>query len=197
MQEPKIISSWPGRKNKVIYKVPTRLSYVSDYEGPRFWGFQRPKPRQERETEVGEYFKLSLDPSLLPESKDGQQNREMRRVKRWFIDFLRALRIWIETKLQEECPSTPLTSTTIDYMFSVPTTWPPDVVSSYRMIIKEAGYSSALGHKARVGLTEVDAAAVYTSLCHTREGAKVPTKFSVCFTVCTLSGIFLITRSMG
>ena len=225
IQEPKNISSWPGRKNKIIHKVPTRLSYVSNYEGPKFWGFQRPKPRQERETEVGEYFKLSLDPSLLPgqdyeerddrededdkddddedddeddeESTDGQQNRELRRVKGWFIDFLRALRIWIEEKLQEECPSTPLASTTIDYMFSVPTTWSPEVVSSYRKIIEEAGYSSAPGHKARIGLTEADAAAVYTSLYHTREGAKVPTKFSVCFTLCTLSKIFLITRSMG
>ena len=200
---------------------------MSNYEGPKFWGFQHPKPRQERETEVGEYFKLSLDPELLPNqdrerhddwedddngddedddedddevdewTKDGEQNREMKRVEGWFTDFLRELRIWIEPKLQEECPGTPLASTTIDYMFSIPTTWPSEVVSSYRKLIKEAGYSSAPGHKARIGLTEADAAAVYTSLYHAKEGAKVPTKFCVCFTVCTLSKIFLITCSMG
>ena len=227
-----IISSWPGRKSTIAQKVPTRLYYVPGHEGPKFWGFQRLKPPHERNAVVEEYFKLSLDPSLLPEEPDqdreehgdledrddggdddeddtddgdegdeksrgGRQDREMRCVKGLFRDFLRAVRIWIEPKLEELCSGTPLASIAIDYVFSVPTTWSQEVVSSYREVIEEAGYTSAPGHKAIIGLTEADAAAVYTSIRHTREGVEASTRFSVCFTVCTLSEIFLITYSMG
>ena len=208
------------------------MYYVPNHEGPKFWGFQRPKPPHERKAVVEEYFKLSLDPSLLPEEPDqgrevhgdledrdggddddedntddedegdeesrgGRQDREMRRVKGLFRDFLRAVRIWIEPKLEKVCPGTPLASIAIDYVFSVPTTWPEEVVSSYQEIIEEAGYTSAPDHKAIIGLTEADAAAVYTSIRHTMEGAEESTRFSVCFTVYTLSKIFLITCSMG
>ena len=53
----------------------------------------------------------------------------------------------------------------IKFVFSVPTTWNnPGMVAELEAIIKEAGFrSDGLEHRTRIGLTEVEAAAVYAS----------------------------------
>ena len=48
---------------------------VSNYEGPKFWSFQRSEPPHERGGVVEEYFKPSLYPSLIPGEK-GQDHGE-------------------------------------------------------------------------------------------------------------------------
>lgn len=82
------------------------------------------------------------------ESRGGRQDGEMRRVQELFGGFLHAVRILIEPKLEEERLGTPLALTTIGRVFSVPTTWSPEVVFSYQGIIERACYTSVLGHKA-------------------------------------------------
>ena len=82
------------------------------------------------------------------ESRGGRQDGEMRRVQELFGGFLRAVRILIGPKLEEERLGTPLALTTIGCVFSVLTTWSPDVVFSYQGIIEGASYTSVLGHKA-------------------------------------------------
>ncbi|KAF8534151.1 hypothetical protein BDD12DRAFT_809611 [Trichophaea hybrida] len=172
IKETDIISSWPNR-DEVVYKVPTQVAYMTDHKGPTAWGFTRPR----RKETVEKYFKLSLDPSLQPETdpddEDDEDDDFMTDVKKWFTDFLGALRVWINKTLEREYEvSLASQSTEVEYVFSVPTTWTPQVVSDYQEIINNAGYSKATGHTAIIGLTEAEAAAVYTSVDHAKSGQK-------------------------
>jgi hypothetical protein len=175
IKEPDNISFWPGR-DEVVYKVPTRVAYMTDHKGPTAWGFIRPKRRET----VEKYFKLSLDPSLLLSAEQTDPDDEdfnIEDVRKWFTDFLGALRDWINQTLEKEYGvSLASESTTVEYVFSVPTTWNTNVVSDYEKIINNAGYNKAAGHTAKIGLTEAEAAAVYTSIDHAKSGQK---KFQV------------------
>ncbi|KAF8244163.1 hypothetical protein K440DRAFT_663685 [Wilcoxina mikolae CBS 423.85] len=184
---PDIISSWPNR-DEVVFKVPTQVAYMTDHKGPTAWGFMRPITRR-RETyrTVEKYFKLSLDSSLLSETEPDDEDIDfMADVKKWFTDFLGSLRVWINQTLEREYEvSLASESTKVEYVFSVPTTWTPEVVADYQKIINNAGYSEAANHTAKIGLTEAEAAAVYTSIDHAKSTSG-ETKFECSYVMCHL-----------
>jgi len=149
---------------------------MTDHKGPTAWGFIRPKRRET----VEKYFKLSLDPSLLPTAEETDPDYEdfnIEDVRIWFTDFLGALRDWINQTLEKEYGvSLASESTMVEYVFSVPNTWNTNTVSDYEKIIENAGYSKAAGHTAKIGVTEPEARAVYASINRAKSGQK---KFQV------------------
>jgi hypothetical protein len=70
---------------------------------------------------------------------------------------------YIASKLQIEI-TMPWELARIEYIFSVPTTWPLyPTVERFRSLVERAGFASSPNHKVVIGLTEAEAAAVYTA----------------------------------
>jgi hypothetical protein len=70
----------------------------------------------------------------------------------------------------------------IEFIFSVPTTWKTvPTVERFRSIIQRAGFGNHPNHRADIGLTEAEAAAVHTAL-------KFPLLFKVLMTDEVLQG---------
>ena len=81
--------------------------------------------------------------------------------RRRYTDYFHFLYRTIEQRLKGELAST-WEDAKIEYIFSVPTTWQPvPTVERFRRIIAAAGFGSNPNHKADIGLTEAEAAAVY------------------------------------
>lgn len=179
IQEPRTVTSWPGKLDEVVYKVPTKVAYQAGREGPTSWGFEA-RPKKQKKQVVEKYFKLFLDPSLFSGDQEGQEDEDdddadlqeefQNDVKKWFTDFLSLLRDWINKQIGKDY-NMDLLKAKVEYIFSVPTTWKPAVVEEYRKIIINAGYNKEVGHTAKIGLTEAEAAAVYTSIERSRTAA--------------------------
>ncbi|KAF3033087.1 hypothetical protein E8E12_003621 [Didymella heteroderae] len=108
-----------------------------------------------------------LDEDLLEQmrqkSSDPSKVPPIHEVEKWYTDYFQFLYRTIEARLKGELAST-WESAKIEYIFSVPTTWRPlPTVERFRRIIAAAGFGSNPNHKANIGLTEAEAAAVYTA----------------------------------
>ena len=80
-----------------------------------------------------------------------------------YTDYFQYLYRTIEARLKGELASR-WEDAKIEYIFSVPTTWRPlPTVERFRKIIIAAGFGSFPNHKATIGLTEAEAAAVHTA----------------------------------
>lgn len=80
-----------------------------------------------------------------------------------YTDYFQYLYRTIEARLKGELAST-WEDAKIEFIFSVPTTWRPlPTVERFRKIIAAAGFGSFPRHKAAIGLTEAEAAAVHTA----------------------------------
>jgi hypothetical protein len=166
MKQPRFINRWPGT-DKIANKVPTAVGYRAGNIASTSWGFGCPSPGKiARGMAVKDWFKLYLDPAVL----DGvfRNGREyapgtIEDVRMWFRHFLQELYRYIWDYLDEEFGDTWSTSN-VEYIFSVPTTWnDPAVVEDFKRIVKEAGFGKSTTHSVTIGLTEAEAAAVYTA----------------------------------
>ena len=84
-------------------------------------------------------------------------------LDRRYTDYFQYLYRTIEARLKGELASR-WEDAKIEYIFSVPTTWRPiPTVERFRKIIAAAGFGSYPNHKATIGLTEAEAAAVHTA----------------------------------
>ncbi|KAL8820537.1 MAG: hypothetical protein Q9191_007496 [Dirinaria sp. TL-2023a] len=113
------------------------------------------------------WFKTYLDPVRLSHAQNqniSSAPESMEEVEKWYEDYLRWLYRHIEFKLGPEIQGTSWHGATIEFIFSVPTTWRPPVVESFRSIILRAGFQGYPGHSVTIGLTEAEAAAVHTSI---------------------------------
>ena len=157
--EPKTMQHWPEKGiNELANKVPTLLQYEDDATTIKSWGFLC--DTQESNEEMLTCFKLHLDPSYhdpRPEAPTVAQARQ------WFQDYLRCVHDHTMQTFETSFPRWSLTRT--EFIFSVPSTWKnPSMVMQMERLIKGAGYGSGgPRHRARVGLTEAEAAAVYAS----------------------------------
>ena len=80
-----------------------------------------------------------------------------------YCDFFRFLYTTIQQKLQGELANR-WEDANIEFIFSVPTTWKPvPTVERFRGTIERAGFGRFPNHKAIIGLTEAEAAAVHTA----------------------------------
>jgi hypothetical protein len=51
----------------------------------------------------------------------------------------------------------------VEFIFSVPTAWKPQTVERFRSTFERAGFGRHQNHRADIGLTEAEAAAVHTA----------------------------------
>ena len=161
------IQRWPGRRGANENKVPTVLVY----EGSRLssWGFSC-EDASEQNTPgktTKEWFKTLMSPEHLQQvQREDPENapRSREEVKRWFGDFMTRLYEQIESQLRPLLPTSTWEDARVEFIFSVPTTWKPyPTIEDFKAIIERSGYGRERNHSVVIGLTEAEAAAVYTS----------------------------------
>jgi hypothetical protein len=119
--------------------------------------------------EYCDWFKTFLDPTVLAQAqlKDPKNcPKSQADVDQWTEDYMRLLFQHIESKLSQELESVnkPWPTANIEFVFSVPTTWPLATVEKFKTIASRAGFASHPRHTLNIGLTEAEAAAVYVSV---------------------------------
>lgn len=165
----KWIQKWPGRSQANENKVPTILVYPNHQPKPSSWGFlsETASEQNAADKDYKDWFKTFLDPVRLREKQAEDpvySPRSVGEVESWYEDYHRLLYKHIEFKLSAELAGAPWHSAYIEFIFSVPTTWAPQVVERYRSIVEKAGFAQCRNHTLTIGLTEAEAAAVHTSL---------------------------------
>lgn len=153
---------------------------------PSSWGFLAETAQEASGAghESREWFKIMLDEDLLEQMRkqrrDPSEVPRIQEVEKWFVplvvanlklttdhfrytDYFQYLCRTIEARLKGELASS-WEDAKIEYIFSVPTTWRPSpTVERFRQIIAAAGFGSYPNHRATIGLTEAEAAAVHTA----------------------------------
>ena len=132
------------------------------------WGFLANQEDQSNPSiSFHEWFKIYLD------SKDYNEAREANAaavpsshedVRKFYRDFLQKLCFYIEEQLEDQVGRTTWRKAHIEFSFSVPTTWTAvGVTKDFEKLAREAGFGAAgPAHSVSIGLTEAEAAAVYT-----------------------------------
>ena len=159
--EPKTLQHWPGKMiSELANKVPTRFQYKENSREIKAWGFLC--DLESEEADVQEIFKLYLDPEYV-DPRAYAKIPTLEEARQWFQDFLRCLHDHIEDYFSNAFPRWKTQRT--EFVFSVPTTWKnASIIAETENLIKRAGYGSdGPNHRAGVGLTEAEAAAVYAS----------------------------------
>lgn len=165
----KWIQKWPGRSQANENKVPTVVVYPSNQTVPSSWGFwsETASEQHANDKNYQDWFKTYLDPArLAQEQQDDPEGapKSIQEVEKWYEDYLRLLYRHIEFKLASELQGATWQDARIEFIFSVPTTWRPEVVETYRVIAQRAGFGGWPSHQVTIGLTEAEAAAVHTSI---------------------------------
>ena len=170
--EPKTLQHWPGKMiSELANKVPTRIQYkniqykensreVKAWGDVKAWGFLCDQDSEE--TDVQEYFKLHLDPEYVDPRSEADVPK-LKDARQWFQDYLRCLLDHVEDYFSNAFPRWKTQRT--QFVFSVPTTWKnASMIAETEKLIKGAGYGrDGINHRAGIGLTEAEAAAVYAS----------------------------------
>ena len=159
--EPKTLQHWPGKMiSELANKVPTRIQYEESSGEVKAWGFLCDQDSED--TDIREYFKLHLDPEYVDPRTD-MDVPTVDDARRYFQDFLRCLLDHVEDYFSNAFPRWKTLRT--QFVFSVPTTWKnASMIAETEKIIRGAGYGrDGLNHRAGIGLTEAEGAAVYAS----------------------------------
>ena len=143
--------------HELANKVPTILQYGSS-RIVKAWGFDCDEASED--ADIFSCFKLHLDPGYLDPSPQAYKTEDARR---WFRDYLHCLHCHIDEIFSNSFPR--WKSQRTEFIFSVPTTWKtPSMIAEIETIIKDAGFGKDNSHhRAEIGLTEAEAAAVYAS----------------------------------
>ncbi|KAL8824180.1 MAG: hypothetical protein Q9170_008232, partial [Blastenia crenularia] len=163
----KWIQKWPGRSQANENKVPTVLVYPKNQLAPSSWGFLSETLSEQNAPDKSykDWFKTFLDPVRLGHKHaESPHYGDIEEVERWYEDYHRFLYKHIEFKLSPELSGVPWHDAKIEFIFSVPTTWAPQIVDRYHTIVQKAGFAQCRNHTVSIGLTEAEAAAVHTSL---------------------------------
>jgi hypothetical protein len=166
------IQRWPGRGQNNETKVPTVLCYPRGSSRASSWGFVSESELESigGDKEYVDWFKNFLDDKVLRAAQKKAPEhcpRSMSDVEKWYVDYMSHLYQHIKSKLGSiaELPSDKTwESSTIEFIFSVPTTWLPHTVERFRALLVRAGYNRYPRHSIAVGFTEAEAAAVCTSI---------------------------------
>ncbi|PMD62688.1 uncharacterized protein K444DRAFT_717515 [Hyaloscypha bicolor E] len=169
-QAPRCINHWPGSGRDVVNKVPTILVYPKNSSTPSSWGFYSEHPNEQNAEgkDCMDWFKIYLDDDKLRGVARDPMNHglfptSMQEVEKLYCDFLGFIYHTIENELKGELGNT-WEDACIEFIFSVPTTWKPvPTVERFRKIIRRAGFGSHPNHRAEIGMTEAEAAAVHTA----------------------------------
>ena len=149
---------WPGKLgHENRNKVDTAVAYNRRTGAPETWGFLIDHESQDLEAQ--DLFKLYLDYSHQDEFR-GRATVEVARG--WFRDYLCFLYSAIAHTFDDMLPR--WRSKGVEFVFSVPTTWKdPGMVAEIEGIIRSTGFCEQSNFRARVTLTEAEAAAVSVS----------------------------------
>lgn len=165
----KWIQKWPGRSQANENKVPTIVVYPNSQPVPSSWGFLSETTTEQNadDKDHREWFKTHLDPVRLAQAQRQDPEgapRSVEEVEKYYTDYLRLLYRHVEYKLSSDIQGATWQNASIEFIFSVPTTWHPEIVEKFRSIAQHAGFGGWPGHSVTVGLTEAEAAAVHTSI---------------------------------
>lgn len=150
-------------------KVPTVVVYPNDSPEPSSWGFLSEAKAESTapDKEYKEWFKTSLDPAkLLQKQQEDPEGapRSLQEVEKWYEDYLRKMYEYLAFKLGSELSGRDWSTAKIEFIFSVPTTWPViPTVENFKRIVSTSGFGSNPRHSVTIGLTEAEAAAVHVS----------------------------------
>ncbi|KAK2801616.1 hypothetical protein FQN50_007677 [Emmonsiellopsis sp. PD_5] len=150
-QPPKTIQHWPGKMvNELANKVPTQLEY-DDSGNLKGWGFQC--HHEDGDSDIKEYFKLNL----APDYKDDQPGAPSREdAMKWFADYTRCIYQHIVLHFTNTFPQ--FATSQVEFIYSIPTTWKdPRMCAEIQKCIS----LDSRNHRAIIGLTEAEAAAIY------------------------------------
>ncbi|KAF1954189.1 hypothetical protein CC80DRAFT_129843 [Byssothecium circinans] len=163
------VQKWPGRFQANENKVPTVIVYPFNNPNPSSWGFLSETTGETTapDKEYKEWFKTCLDPERLAQKQREDPEgapESIEEVEKWYGDYLRKMYECLSFKLGGELSGTTWEDARIEFIFSVPTTWPPiPVVESFRRIVHASGFGTYPSHEISIGLTEAEAAAVHIS----------------------------------
>ena len=158
---PKTIQRWPGRlPGELANKVPTSIEYSSTSGKVQNWGFKCDP--ELKGSDIKEFFKLHLAPQHQDETRGGPTRQE---AQRWFQDYILSIYQHVVSHFNITVPQ--FGSRQVEFLFSVPTTW-RDVrmVEETRAILERVINTKTPRHRAVIGLTEAEAAAVYAGNEH-------------------------------
>jgi hypothetical protein len=142
----------------------------SAYPQPTSWGFlsESAAETSAEDKDYKEWFKTSLDPSKLAQKQAEDPESapsSLQEVEKWYEDYLRKMYEYLAFKLGSElAPGIEWETAKIEFIFSVPTTWPViPVVENFKRIVHRSGFGVHASHSVSIGLTEAEAAAVHVS----------------------------------
>lgn len=145
--------------SELANKVPTQLEYHRDQMNVKRWGFEC---EHRDDADIKEYFKLNLSPH--PSDPDPRSpNRQD--ALRWFQDYVRRIYLHVVSHFSQTVPH--FSSLCVEFIFSVPTTWKdPRMIAEIESLLR----FDSPAHRAVIGLTEAEAAAVYACRQNFRKG---------------------------
>ncbi|KAM6538186.1 hypothetical protein FALCPG4_000069 [Fusarium falciforme] len=162
-----IFNNWPGNNNTGETKVPSRLVYNHDHTVSS-WGFfsavyDDPLPPGKREHRL---FKMFLDQDTCDEARKAGLTTiaTTAEASKCATDYLREIYRHIKRTYEEMTGTANWASSSVSFLFSVPTTWRGlDVSNTFKATIRSAGFGTeGPRHLAQIDLTEAEAAAVDT-----------------------------------
>ncbi|THC90332.1 hypothetical protein EYZ11_010211 [Aspergillus tanneri] len=162
---PKTIQRWPGKlPGELANKVPTCLEYGLESKTVQNWGFKCDP--EDNVSDIKEFFKLHLAPQYRDEYLGGPSRQE---AQRWFQDYIQCIYQHVVSHFSSTIPQ--FASRRVEFLFSVPTTW-KDVrmIEETRSLLEHAIHAKTPNHRAFIGLTEAEAAAVYAGNEHYQVG---------------------------
>ncbi|GME49469.1 hypothetical protein W97_02173 [Neofusicoccum parvum] len=164
----KTIQKWPGRGQANENKCPTILVYPEGSDKPSSWGFKSEEKSEQRAEgrDYKEWFKTCLDAERLEKEKSKGPNAlftSMEEVEKLYRDYLRELYQHIERQLGRSIAEKGWSDASVEFLFSVPTTWDHRTCKRFEAITRAAGFGKHANHRVVTSLTEAEAAAVFTS----------------------------------
>ncbi|KAL4924601.1 porphobilinogen deaminase, dipyromethane cofactor binding domain-containing protein [Aspergillus undulatus] len=158
---PKPIQHWPGLiGSQIATKVPSHILYLPESTK---WGFQCEEPLADSANaadskDIKQFFKLNLDPDFV-DTRPNAPSREA--AMRYFTDYIQCVYRYVVDYFAKTMPR--FEGMKVEFVFSVPTTWKdPRMVEELKGSIQ----FRKTEHRAAIGLTEAEAAAVYVSELH-------------------------------
>lgn len=149
--------------------MPTVLVYERSTGEISSWGFKS-ETRTEQNAPSKEYvqwFKTCFDQRhyLNLKAKDpGAAPRSHEDVTKWTQDYLRCLYRWVKATLEPQIsPPKAWDEVTVDFVFTIPTTWTESVQANFMYTISRAGWCSSAKHSLQLNVTEACATAHYVA----------------------------------
>ena len=149
-----------GNARPIEDKVPTVLEYLDDKQ--ILWGYLCSDPAESSGRRKEELFKFYLSDRIREAtfSKIPQSAPSLGHVQKWMADFVKKLEEHVKEELEPQLSDHDRNSTYVEYHFSVPTTWSPDITKRFIEAIGNSKIGGGNLESRSIDLAEAEAAAV-------------------------------------